>query len=295
MRPLLLLVLIALVPRPAHAAEAQPPLFVREEIDLPLTLAFGTVWLMTELTLKDEFSAGAFDPLTYDAIGQADRGAIGNWNPSAAEASDVLLYGAFALPLLINGIDDIAWGSSRHAPGSWFWTDAVIAMETLFFAGALTNLTKWAFTRYRPYMYILGADPETHASILAGSGADRLAYEEALEDPDAALSFWSGHTALAFSAMFATASLLTYKHLDDHPGPLFVMWGGALAMGVTVGILRVQSGKHFPSDVMAGAIIGAATGIVIPALHRRRGSPPPVVFAPHAGPDGGGLSVMARW
>ncbi|MDP7115276.1 MAG: hypothetical protein QGH45_25090, partial [Myxococcota bacterium] len=63
MRPLLLLVLIALVPRPAHAAEAQPPLFVREEIDLPLTLAFGTVWLMTELTLKDEFSAGAFDPL----------------------------------------------------------------------------------------------------------------------------------------------------------------------------------------------------------------------------------------
>lgn len=288
MRLLLVASLLALVPRPAVAAEVEPPLFVREEIDLPLTLTFGAVWLMTELTLKDEFSSAPFDPLTYDAIGQADRAAIGNWSPSAARASDALLYTAFALPLLINGIDDIAWGGSRATPGSWFWADAVIAMETLFFAGALTNLAKWAFTRYRPYMYILDAEPETHASILAGPASDRMAYEEALEDPDASLSFWSGHTSMAFAAMFATASLLTYKHLQDHPGPLFGIWGGALALGVTVGILRVEAGKHFPSDVVMGALIGAATGIVIPSLHRRRSGPPPVVIAPHAGPDGGG-------
>ncbi len=295
MRLLLVVVLVAIVPRPAPAAEVDPPLFVREEVDLPLTLTFGTLWLMTELTLKDEFGAAPFDPLTYDAIGNADRAAIGNWNPGAARASDVLLYMSFGLPLLINGIDDLAWGGSRAAPGSWFWTDTVIALQTLFVTGALTNMAKWAFTRYRPYMYIVDGAPEVHASILAGPESERVAYEEAVEDPDAALSFWSGHTSLTFAAMFATASLLTYKHLHDHPGPLFAIWGGALALGVTVGILRVEAGKHFPSDVLVGAVIGASAGIIVPALHRRRNGPPPVVIAPHASPEGGGLAVVARW
>ena len=35
-----------------------------------------------------------------------------------------------------------------------------------------------------------------------------------------------------------------------------------------VGSLRVAAGMHFPTDVLAGAAVGAALGIAIPDLHR---------------------------
>ena len=294
MRLVVVVALLALAPVPSPAAELPPPLQIREEIDLPLMLSFATLWLVTEQTIKDEFTAGPFDPLTYDDIGESDRNAIGNWSPAAAGASDVLLYASFALPFVLQGIDDIAWARNRQAPGAWFWTDAVLLVETIAFAGALTNLVKWTFNRYRPYMYIPYDRPEAYAGILQGRTSDRAAFEEALEDPDSALSFWSGHTSLAFAAMFATATLLTYKHLDDHPAPLFAAWGGALAMGITVGALRVRAGKHFPSDVLVGAVIGAAVGIVVPSLHRNRRDSQ-IVVTPYGGSDGGGLAMTARW
>jgi membrane-associated phospholipid phosphatase len=36
------------------------------------------------------------------------------------------------------------------------------------------------------------------------------------------------------------------------------------------GYLRYYSGKHYPTDIIAGAIIGSITGWGIPALHRKR-------------------------
>jgi membrane-associated phospholipid phosphatase len=41
----------------------------------------------------------------------------------------------------------------------------------------------------------------------------------------------------------------------------------AVAGAVGVGVLRVAAAKHFPSDVVVGAVVGTATGFV---LHRLR-------------------------
>jgi membrane-associated phospholipid phosphatase len=40
---------------------------------------------------------------------------------------------------------------------------------------------------------------------------------------------------------------------------------GWLAFGVAtgVGVSRVAAGKHFPSDVFAGAVLGTASGLVV--------------------------------
>lgn len=58
--------------------------------------------------------------------------------------------------------------------------------------------------------------------------------------------------------------------LGPGPGRQWVVLGVGLALSTTVGIGRVLGGEHFPSDVVAGAAIGASVGWLVPELHRRR-------------------------
>jgi membrane-associated phospholipid phosphatase len=45
------------------------------------------------------------------------------------------------------------------------------------------------------------------------------------------------------------------------------IWGGSLGIASTVAILRVAAGKHFPSDVIAGALVGSAVSYSVLKLH----------------------------
>jgi membrane-associated phospholipid phosphatase len=59
--------------------------------------------------------------------------------------------------------------------------------------------------------------------------------------------------------------------------------------------LRVGSGEHFWTDVLVGAVVGSAFGVLIPTLHRRADGAHPllpswVVLTP--GP-GAGLGISA--
>jgi undecaprenyl-diphosphatase len=68
----------------------------------------------------------------------------------------------------------------------------------------------------------------------------------------------SGHA----SASAAAAVILGYL--------LGGRWGWAVALlAVAVGFGRVYIGVHYPSDVLAGAAVGAGVGLVAVALVRR--------------------------
>jgi len=289
---LLLLVPSLLTCSAVHANEIQPPLEIREAVDLPITVAAGTLWLVTELGLRDQFST-PFEPAPYEQIGRADRTAVGLWNPSLDKASDALLIAAFAAPFLFNSLDNGIWSGERAHLGRWFWADVVVVLESVFIAGALTNMAKFAFTRYRPYTYIATDHPEAYDAIQQDEEL-RTSLQDASEEPDSALSFWSGHTSLAFSALCASATLLTYKHLDGPPAPLIALWGGTLGAGVAMAVLRVRAGLHFPSDVLVGAVVGAAIGIVVPSLHVHR-KLRDVAITPLTVREGGGVALYGRW
>ena len=59
-------------------------------------------------------------------------------------------------------------------------------------------------------------------------------------------SFPSGHTCAAFAAGIAWAKALPWR------------WGriGAVALAVLMGLSRLYVGVHYPTDVLAGALIG---------------------------------------
>jgi membrane-associated phospholipid phosphatase len=44
-----------------------------------------------------------------------------------------------------------------------------------------------------------------------------------------------------------------------------------LGTAAAVGGLRIAAGKHFPTDILAGAAVGSLVGYLVPRLHLRRG------------------------
>ena len=81
-----------------------------------------------------------------------------------------------------------------------------------------------------------------------------IAKEERPDQSDN-LSFPSGHTATSFT----NASLLYYEYKDSN---LWYASSGFLFATAT-GILRIANNKHYTSDVLAGAGIGLASGLIV--------------------------------
>ena len=49
------------------------------------------------------------------------------------------------------------------------------------------------------------------------------------------------------------------------------LWAGSLTAATAAASLRVAAGKHFPSDVLAGAAMGSLIGLGFAQLHRPDG------------------------
>lgn len=84
-----------------------------------------------------------------------------------------------------------------------------------------------------------------------------LKYTIKEERPDQSddLSFPSGHTTIAFT----NAALLYYEYKDSN---VWYASSGFLFASAT-GIFRIANNKHYTSDVLAGAGIGLASGLIV--------------------------------
>jgi undecaprenyl-diphosphatase len=114
-------------------------------------------------------------------------------------------------------------------------------------------VVKLAVRRPRPQAYI---DAEAHKDDPNWSNAST----------DSALSFFSGHASMV-GALGGTATYLAFARAKSPVRPWLTL---ALATSLTtfVAVERVRAGKHFPTDVIAGAFAGAGIGVIVPHLHR---------------------------
>ena len=110
---------------------------------------------------------------------------------------------------------------------------------------------------------------------------------------DLGLSFFSGHAA-GVAAIGATATYLAFVRSPYTPRP-WITLGVATALTAFVSYERVRAGQHFPTDVIAGSMAGAAIGVLVPHLHRHKQEPPPVWVGVSPASGGGTLSVAGSF
>jgi membrane-associated phospholipid phosphatase len=67
------------------------------------------------------------------------------------------------------------------------------------------------------------------------------------------------------------------------------IWGIGLPLAATTAYLRIAADKHYTTDVIAGSLIGATAGLLIPRLTLTKKLPFEV------SPTGSGLSISGVW
>ncbi len=229
-----------------HGVNASP-----YDVDLGLDLGL-TIGAITILGLPDIIGHEIIRPwcgLDCDKndINSMDRRVVGNTSKFADVFSDVGLGVSDALPFVLGTLDVLI----SHPPDAWSgWAkDTMVLAETLSLTLASTNLIKYVVRRPRPFVYSDQVDDQI-----------RLA-------PDSSLSFPSGHTSSSFA--MATAYSFTFMHRHPNTPLVIPVWIGTLGLAAAVGVARTQAGEHFYTDVIAGAVLGAGMGLLVPYLHLR--------------------------
>ena len=167
-----------------------------------------------------------------------DRFAAGWYSKSWVRVADIAVASQLVLAGGVLLFDEGLWPALN---------DAVIVAQAVAGSLMLSVLTNTATRRPRPHVY--GDDSPLE---------DRMSGQ-------AALSFFSGHTASTFAAAVSAFETLRRRH----PGRAanYVVLGVGLGVGALVGSARVIAGQHFLTDVIVGAIVGTSLGLLVPALH----------------------------
>ena len=219
----------------AHADDA-PAYQLVPDVDVPVIATSALAVTPWFLELGPAYCAPQCDTSSIDAL---DKPFAGRYHPGWTTAGTI---GAAALiaspPLVLLGFE-----SAKHAAN-----DTVVIAESVLVTSAIGVVFETGVRRPRPFLY------GTSAPL-----ADRMA-------TNAGLSFFSGHTADSWAATIALWRTLDRLHVAPKWKDLVL--GVGLAGSTFVAVSRVASGDHFPTDVIAGAGIGASIGWLVPALHR---------------------------
>jgi membrane-associated phospholipid phosphatase len=149
--------------------------------------------------------------------------------------------------------------------------DLVVIYESALVAQALSGLATLSAGRARPFVYGTRAPEEVRTS------------------PNGALSFVSGHTTLAFALSTSTFWTIQRRH-GNSSAYTWVSLAGLTTVAAFVGVGRVAAGKHFPSDVVTGAAVGASVGTLVPFMHDT-----PVAVIPRADKDSASLQLVGSF
>jgi hypothetical protein len=175
------------------------------------------------------------------ALPKWDLGANNKYRISAKKTSDILLYSVTGFAPIVALLSTKNNKTQRNA-ALLMWYNG--AMTT----AALTSWTKLAVKRTRPLVY----NAQNPSDLWTKA--------------DARLSFFSGHTsATAYNGFYAAQIYCTY-YPDSKWKPLaWILGAGVPAL---TGIMRVRAGKHFPSDVLTGYVLGAGVALINHRLHK---------------------------
>jgi len=240
---------------PAGCAASAPPGPIRFEAEpirdlsiIALSLSFAGLLDLINSTgeLHPQQIARDFDP---DSLLFFDRIAVTqNLDSKWATYSNFGLAAAVVYAIA----DPIATGLREKNVQAGL-VDLMIYAESMTVTYGITNLAKAAVKRPRPTAYKLAMMHMDDPNFV-------------IADTDSSLSFFSGHASICASVT-AVASYLAFARDPGGPRGWITLVTGA-AVTTFVGVGRVRSGAHFPSDVMAGVLAGTGVGVLVTHYHR---------------------------
>lgn len=175
-------------------------------------------------------------PLDESSVNSFDSWAMLPYSQELDDAGTVAQLMTMATPAVLAATERADW-----------LTVGVMYAQSVMLTCGLKNTLKGLVDRNRPYMYF--EDPSA----------------EGIESGDHLNSFPSGHAAYAVNGAVFT-SVVFSRCFPDSPWKTPVICG-SLSLAITTAVLRVESGNHFVSDVLAGAAVGGLSGFLIPWLH----------------------------
>ena len=177
--------------------------------------------------------------LDKNNVNTIDRSAAGRWSSASDTASTYLLCTISIMPL--------AYAADAGVRDRWY-TLLLMYAESFMLCAGVTETLKVSVHRTRPFVY--GSSAPDNEKLSA----------------DGRKSFPSGHTSISFNT--AVFSSMVFSDLYPSSAWRPAVWAVSLSAVTCVGYLRFRAGKHFPSDIAAGACIGAASAAIAVYSHR---------------------------
>jgi membrane-associated phospholipid phosphatase len=143
-------------------------------------------------------------------------------NNSSKTISNTTSYIAVGLPVILLAEGYLS-GDEKTVENGWY------VVSSLAVSSAFTLALKYGINRRRPY--------DTYPGYIIPKGSE------------GSPSFPSGHTSMAFSV--ATSLIIRY--------PKWYVIAPSMLWATSVAYSRMNLGVHYPSDVAAGAVLGAGS------------------------------------
>jgi membrane-associated phospholipid phosphatase len=236
-----------------HELRWNPPL------DLTVTVSGAAAWIASE-ALQVSLAPSTCRWCEVDSVDARVRDAL-IWHDTALSDTLSNVTGFLLVPLTGVGLDALAAahdGSLHHVP-----EDALLIAEAGVIAGDLTQLVKMAVGRKRPFVHALGPDQKPMTNRLSDNN----------------LSFFSGHTTETFALASAAGTISTMRGYRWAP----LVWPIGGVMALATGYLRIAADKHWLTDVLVGAVVGAGIGFAVPYFFHSAVDEPPRPSAPMVG------------
>jgi membrane-associated phospholipid phosphatase len=214
----------------------------------------GALWIGSEAFLKEELAPETCRWCDRDEDGTDTLNEVDQWGRGlAADTADGRkrwdtwsnIMGFAVLPVGVLGTQYLV-GHGSGAPPSYFAQDATIVVESAAVAALVNQVVKFSVGRERPFVHVL---PE-----------DQKALTEHPTDNN--LSFYSGHTSLAFSLVTAAGTVSELRGYKNS----WIIWAVGLPAATSVGLMRMGADKHYLTDVLVGAVAGSVFGVGMPLL-----------------------------
>lgn len=236
----IILSLFLWLPESAYA-EQTDEIEVDWAMDGGLTGTTGALWIMFEL-VKDEFAPEKCVWCQTNVMDEKITDALSWSEPKyAARSADVVAFGV--IPVLAVGA--LALSSGLEGRIENLGADALLLVETLTISSLANQFVKFTAGRARPFT--IRDNPNL--------------YDDRADDN---LSFYSGHTNMAFALVVSAGTIAHIRNYDAEP----YIWGFGIPAAVFVAYARVAAQKHYFTDVLVGAAMGSLIGFAVPWLHK---------------------------